>query len=70
MVLAFGFGALGLVLHLHRDGAVGRLLAVGLVARRAGLQRHRISLREVADASMLARYRIEQFAGNGKAFDA
>jgi hypothetical protein len=33
VVLAFGARVLGLVLHLHGDGAVGGVLAVGLLAR-------------------------------------
>ena len=40
VVRAFRLRPLGLELHLHGDGAVGRFLAVDLLARGDGIERH------------------------------
>ena len=67
---AVGTGSLGLMLHLHRYGAIGRLLAVGFGPCAIGLQANLVGLRISADAGIFAPDRIEQIAGYGIALNA
>jgi hypothetical protein len=69
VMLALGARALGLVLHLHGDGAVGRFGTVDLLARGAGAQRHLVGLGVVERVGVLARQRLEQLARHGVAVD-
>ena len=60
VVAALGAGTLGLVVHLHGDGAAGGLLAVGALARGGGVRGGGVGTHMVADGGVLAPQRLEQ----------